>query len=481
MLPSETTTTKGTSRLRCRVRDPDHRWTMLTPYDRFTQQMRSPLSHAAFQVSGLLLALGLVVGMGQGRAAETALSVEDVLREALAANARLPLPALDVAVSREKTAEARAERWLKVAAEGDFIYAPPDGYDPVVTNSGETRLQLTARQALYDGGARRAAVSRAEADVAASAARYRIAEKDLELDVRSRASEFLQAESEIQARREGLERLSAYRTSLKSRQSAGQGVAADLLKTDVRLASEQASLVEAEARLQQARLSLNDLMGRDPRTPLLLAPLPPPEVVPPDEEPSGETPDVAAAEAEVTSAAAAVSVAKAERWPQLGLNGDAGLWGSDTSHLVPEDLKAKDPDASFTDRIRRDAGYSLGVTLSLPLWDHGAARARIAQAELGLEHAKRDRDLQARTVRLQWEQARAALHDLSGQIEILSRSAPDARDAYLEAESRYRGGGGTSLEVVEAEAAAVDLSVRLADAVARYRIARAVEARWGTP
>ena len=92
-----------------------------------------------------------------------------------------------MAIAREKLKEARAERWLKVAVEGAFIYAPPSGYDPVVTNAGESRLQAVGRQPLYDGGARRAAVARAEAGVDAAAGSYRIEEKDLDLEVTSRA------------------------------------------------------------------------------------------------------------------------------------------------------------------------------------------------------------------------------------------------------------------------------------------------------
>jgi hypothetical protein len=91
-------------------------------------------------------------GAGQ---TETALTLEDALREAHAANARLPLPAMDIARAREKQNESRAERWLRVAVEGDFIYAPPSGYDPVLTNLGEFRLQAVGRQPIYDGGSRR--------------------------------------------------------------------------------------------------------------------------------------------------------------------------------------------------------------------------------------------------------------------------------------------------------------------------------------
>src|SRR5260221_8738260 len=90
-------------------------------------------------------------------------TLEQALAEARASNAKLPIPAFDVAIAREKLKEARAERWLKVAVEGAFIYAPPSGYDPVVTNSGEFKLQAVGRQPLYDGGAPRAAVARPEA------------------------------------------------------------------------------------------------------------------------------------------------------------------------------------------------------------------------------------------------------------------------------------------------------------------------------
>jgi outer membrane protein TolC len=307
-------------------------------------------------------------------------------------------------------------------------------------------------------------------------------ERDLDLEVRSRFAELLQARSEIEVRREGLERLRTYRTSLKSRQTAGQGIGADLLKTEVRLAMEETNLLEAERRLDEARLLLNELMGRDPTSPLSVVPLPPPEPRPGSPEDRWEgAPDVAAAEAEIRSAGAGLSFARSEQRPHLSLDADVGFWGSDTSRLVPLDGKSSKPGATFVDRVRRDAGYSLGLTFSWPLWDHGAARARVAQAELGLERARRSRDLQARGARVQWEQARSTLRSLARQIEVLTRSAPEARDAYLNAESRYRGGSATTLEVLDSYSAAVDASVRLTEATARYRIAQALETRWGTP
>ncbi|MEO8429948.1 MAG: TolC family protein [Acidobacteriota bacterium] len=411
-------------------------------------------------------------------------TVDDVLRDSRSANGRLPIALFDVAIAREKVSEARAERWLKVALEGDFIYAPPNGYDPAVTNAGETRLQVVGRQPIYDGGARRARVLRNEADVDVAGARYRVAEKDLELDVRSRYAEAVQADAEAAARREGALRLGGYRTSLESRRASGQGVAADLLKVDVRLATEQAAIVDAEGRRDQAKVVLNVLMGREPDAPLALAPLPPPDGA---AVPEGlgigfdRVPEVARAAAEAKSAEADLEIARAERKPHVLFSGDVGFLGSDTSRLVPADLRASDPDANFGDRIHRDLGYSFTLSLSLPIWDAGAIRSRVRQAELRLQSAERGVAFQKQESRRQSAQALASQRNIREQIRILSDAAPSARDSYLEAESRYRGGAATSLEVLDAYAASVDAAVRLSEALSRYRIAQAVAQRWSTP
>ncbi|HMF10312.1 MAG TPA: TolC family protein [Thermoanaerobaculia bacterium] len=414
--------------------------------------------------------------------AQAPMTLDDVLREAHAANARLPPAASESAIAQEKEREARAELWLKLSAEGDFIYAPASGYDPILTNLGEVRAQLVAQQPIYEGGARRGAVSKASAQLAAARAHYRMAEKDVDLEVRNQYAELLAAESEIRARQEGLERLTSYRSLLESRKASGQGIAADVLRTDVRIATAQADIGDAEQRRTETRLALNDLMGRDPRSPLMLAALPEPVAPATDQEAAWDSaPEVGAANAETSVAEADLRVAEAERKPHLFVRADTGFWGSDTEHLIPPDLKAKDPDANFGDRLRRDAGYSISLNFSWSLWNKGAMQARIAQARIGLDEARQRREVEWRHARLEWEQARENRINAYRQIETLSGAIPVTRDSYLEAESRYRGGAATSLEVLDAYAASVDTAIRLTSAALRYRLAQALELRWGTP
>jgi outer membrane protein TolC len=408
--------------------------------------------------------------------AEDALSLEQALVEARAANMRLPLPAFEIQVLRARQREAVAERWLKVAVDGDFIYAPfhSHGYDPALTNFGEAGMKVGARQPIYAGGAIVAGVERADAAVAAGEARYRIAEKDLELDVRSRYYELDGSLAEQAIRQTTIDRIRGYLRLLESRKASGQAVAGDVFKAQVRLALEESARLDAEQHAEEARMALNQLLGREPAGALALAPLPAPE--PPAGEPSGSSPwerapEIVQAEAEARTAKAETVLARAERLPHLAFSADAGFWTSDTMHL----------NGDFWERFGSNRGYSLAMVLTWSIWDRGALQSRIAAADLGLQQAQRAVEAERHDAYSKWAQARAAERRLYDQILLLTRVVPEARDSYLEAESRYRGGAGTALEVLDSYAVATEASVKLNDVTARYRVAQAAAARWSMP
>src|SRR5207237_2243615 len=225
--------------------------------------------------------------------------------------------------------------------------------------------------------------------------------------------------AERDVRREGLSRLQTYRTLLKSRQASGQGVAADLLKADVRAALEEVAVADAEQKGEQAGIEMSLLMGRDPDVPSALEPLTPPAAPPRgDGEAWERAPEIAAAEAESRSAKADVTIARAEKLPNLSFRADLGFWASDTRHL----------NADFRARTWRDRGYSLSLVLGWPLWDRGALQARLTAAQLSLRQAERRLEAERRDARFKSAQARSAIRHLYEQIAILSRAVPDARD-----------------------------------------------------
>jgi len=432
----------------------------------------------------LLFVAGMVFAAVPARTAERPapgpLTLDQALAEARRDNAELPVADLDTRIARQRRLEAEARRRLKVDLEGDLWLAPAAGYDPVVTNLGEERLQVAVEKPLYDGGALRADAARARFELAASEARFRMAEEDLALEVRQQYAAILAAEREVRARREGLARLESYLALLEERERSGQAVAPDLLRTRVRQATDRAALAAAEESADQARAGLATLMGRPPEEPLAVAPLPPPEAPPASGVDAWRsTPEIEAATQDVAAAEAARRAAWAERRPQVTARADAGLWGSDPTHRVPGDFAATHPGSGFGDRLRRDLGYSFLIGFSLPLFDGGAIAARTAAADLELQQARQRVRSQRAAVELRLVSARRALERAYRQYRLLDEAVPQARDAYLLTESRYRGGAATYVEVLDAFSATVDTAVAAAQAELAYRTAEALVLRWG--
>jgi len=441
------------------------------------------------------------------------MSLDEVLRTARAANAALKVPAYDMAIGEQRRREALAVNEWKLLGSGDFIYAPgpPFGYDPAITNLGEERAQVIATRPIFDGGLRRAAVAAADAELAGARAGYRIAERDLDLEVRNNYIDAESALREIDAHREGIAQLREYRILLQSRKSSGMPVQPELLRLDLRLQGEQASILQAEARHRQAIEFLNELMGRDPAAPLEVAPLPelvapssipaaslppsllqaPPVATPAPAAPPVATPapaatltpptpatltpadeqnpaiaglpETAIALSAVQSAEAKVMLIEAERRFTLGFNADAGLWASDTTHLTPPD--------------RRDLGYSLNFDFAIPIRDKTYA-PRLAQAKLGIERSRQNLTVAERNAVLQQTQARTALRDIYDEIELLRSMLQSAHDAWLESKSLYLGGSVPFVDVTDAYASWIDSRIQLGDAEARYRQAEALLLRW---
>jgi outer membrane protein TolC len=406
--------------------------------------------------------------------AEDALTVEEAVREARAANARLPVAAADVTIARERVRESRARRWLQVSVEAGARYAPaPLGYG---TDVNSENAQVVANQPLYAGGAIDARVRVNEEELLGRAARYRMDEKDLELEVPVRFARCAQIQASLAVRQSGLERLAGYLTFLEQRKAAGQPVTADLLKTRARHLSEVASARQLARQLLDTQLLLSDLLGRSPEQRLSLAPLPAPRA--PDApatamaRPWQITPDVREAANNLRAAAAHVDVVRAERKPHVSALFDAGLLGGGFPGTPSWTRPA--------DRLRNDAGVSAAVSLSWVVFDLGIISSRVAQAEVARGQSAQSLVVAERHARLEWARAQTGLRGSYDELEAWARAVPVAHDAYLETESLYRGGVGTALEVLDSYANWVSSSDAYEATLFDYRVAQAQLERWGT-
>jgi outer membrane protein len=397
--------------------------------------------------------------------AEPPLTLEKALDEARNANAHLPVAARGVDIARATAREAKASRSPNLAVTSSVNTGGPLAY---TTSQGAA--QVVGAATLLDGGLRRANLSAANFRIQGAGAGFRVVEKDVDLAVRLWFSEFLRAENEIAFREQGLERLRSYLSQVQGRRAAGQPVGSDLLTTQVRVGTEEAALADAKRALDEARLQLNDLMGRVPDAPLGVAPLPAP-ALPVILAGSSwlSTPDVRAAEANTAATQAAIAATRSERRPQLQVSANLGA------------LPVFGPDSGTGPNSGTGLGGAVLFSLSLPFFDGGVFRARLDRARLEAQQARDSEIVVKRQVRFSSQLASAQLTRLYQQVETWNRNIPTARDAYLQTQSMYAGGAATALEVLDAYTSWINANQAYTDAVVRYRQAEANYIRWGTP
>lgn len=395
------------------------------------------------------------------------ISLADALAAAESFNAHLPVASTNTAIFRAQLREARGRMKPNAFVDGDVHTGGPMAY-----TTSDARLQLFGADTLYDGGRYRAGIRNAEHLLRAATAGYRVVVKDVDLDVRLQFAEGLHDQRAVEIRRASIAELQTYLTYVQAQLAGGLGVGADVLRTRTRVAAEAANIADAERALDEAQVALNDLMGRPPRQPFALEPLPPPSPpITPQGQPWRSVPDIVAAEANVAAAQAAIAFTRAERRPQVSVSADVGRYQPLGNNAAGTALNPG-----------TGTGTELTLNFTWPLWDAGGAyKARLAQAQLAAQFAADSAAVVRRQSELAWSRAVEQLDDLYRIVDLRSRSVPIARDSYLQAQSLYRGGVGTALDVIDAYSAWVDAQIAEADAIRDYRQAEAQLIRWGTP
>lgn len=422
----------------------------------------SALPHAAASIGPLLFPAPLDA---QQEAAGPVLTLDEALRRATEANAHLPVARLSISIAQARLREQRGRNKPGVALDGDLHVGGPLAY-----TSSDARFQVIASDTFFDGGRVRASIANAQHLTRAAVAGFRVVQKDLELNVRLRFTEGLHAQQLLEVRRSSLLLLRVFLALVEAQARGGVGVASDVLRTRVRVATEEANIADAERMFDEAEIELNDLMRRPPTEPMSLAPLPPP---PPPTTPTGQpwrsVPDILAAEANAAANEAAIAIARADRRPTLSITADIGRYQPIGNPSLGTGLNPG-----------QGNGGQVTVGFNWPVFDLGVFRARVAQAELLARQTADSTTVVRRQAELEWSRAVAQAADFYRVLTLRSRTVPIARDAYLFVESSYRGGVGTALDVIDAYSAWVDAQVAEADAVLAYRQAEARLIRWGT-
>jgi len=364
----------------------------------------------------------LLLAVLPAAAAET-LTLEEARKALLAANPQAQAAAGDLETARLRVTAARAGLYPSLSASASYTRSGTQGYEPGDSYS----YGFNGSQPLFSPSVPASVRSASAAHRAARAAYDRTASR-LVYELKAAFADLLNAGESVKLSEETLKRRGENLELIRLKYEAGRENKAALLETEAALKTAQWQHERYRKNQRQLARRLNRLLGRPPQTPAPELRLPatpePPEDFSVFEGRLREHYALRAARAAADSSRAALDTAGSAVLPEASANGSY-RW-------------------SGTDWPEKRSGWSLGASLSLPLFAGGrlsanlnAARSSLSSSEAGLKNASDEVYLNAEDSFLAWREARAYLDVAKSSLDAAQARAWLVRKQYLAGQASY--------------------------------------------
>ena len=409
------------------------------------------------------------------------LSLSGVALEAVRVNLDLRAAALGLEAGEADVVKARARLLPQLNAAVSYEQLNDDStlVASGVAAEQSTTAALTLSQLLYSDGIR------ANVEIQRYLQNNRKAlNKQLELDIIQEGTlaflNVLKAQTFVQIRRENLKLTRANLELARDRQNIGVANPAEVYRWESELATSRQALLAAWAQLQQVRDTVNRLLHRPLKEPFIAEPatLDDPHLLVsrPElfdyviddrsfelmgdfmvQEGVSASPELAGLQALIAATRRELKASRRAYWsPTVTLQGEV-------SNVIEENRALGLPAEGDTD-------WSVGVDVSLPLFEGGARGARVSGSRLTLsqQHARRD----ATRERIE-QRIRAAQHEMAASYPSiqLSQDAATAAQKNLEiVTDAYSRGAISILDLLDAQNAALVAEEAATNAVSDFLI-----------
>ncbi len=381
--------------------------------------------------------------------------------QALKANFEIKAALARVEQSRATARIQRADLFPQLNADPSFHrdrYSPNQvpSFGAITADTLRAPIDLSYEIDLF--GRVRRGFEAARAEAAASTAAYHNLLLTLQADVAVNYFRIRALDAEIATVVRTVELRQEQLALVRGRFEAGIGNELDVARAETELASTEAESAALARQRAQIENALAVLAGQNPSEFRLAAadvgtsfwgPEPPaiPAGLPSDL--LERRPDVAEAERQIAAANARVGIAKAAAFPVIRLTGSGGFVSADIDSLFNWDSRT----------------WSIGPSLSVPIFAGGRNRATRARAQAAYQEALAAYRQRVLTAFADVENSLSALRYLGTEKAAQDRALANARKAAELAETRYKAGFVSYLDVVDASRAALQsqrASVQLA-------------------
>jgi outer membrane protein TolC len=401
-------------------------------------------------------------------------TLQDALDRAKSNDVQLQTAIADALVAREDRFQSRVALRPSVSNSTQYLGTQGNGTLPTgrfVTNDGVHvyREWGIAHQQVNADTLLKTGVHRATAAEALANARVEIAQRGLTVTVTRNYYGLLAAQRRYATAQQAAQNAARTLQISQQQEQAGQVAHSDVVKAEIQSEQQNQALQEAMLTMENARLSLaviifptlneNFTVVDDLDSPKPLPPFPDIQTMA-----ERENPDVRAASEAVRQATFDVRGARNALYPNLVVD---GIYGIEANAFALHSTVAAFPQAGALPNL----GYFVTANLTIPIFDWGALRSRVRQAQA--------REQQARVQLSQTQrQVMSNLYAFYNEAAV-ARDAVDRlrRAADLSAESlrlislRYQAGESTILELVDAQNTLTQARNAYDDAQNRYRVA----------
>ncbi|MHB9012385.1 MAG: TolC family protein, partial [Ignavibacteriaceae bacterium] len=263
------------------------------------------------------------------------------------------------------------------------------------------------------------------------------------------------AKNELNAQRNGVTELTNYLQLLEQLKAGGVATESDVLKAKVDLNNLLITLETSKQKIEKLTFDMNNLLGRRIDEPLNIYEDNPADTTTNLTLTANKMIDLELVQNEAKASSYDINIAKGEKLPQLSITGDAGVLG-----VKPNNIK-------------QDAGYSLFLSFSVPLFTWGGIESKIQQAEITQKQALTKVALTERSLQTQRLSILSEIELAKKNMKNYQSSIKTAEENYLSSEARFKGGSGTNLDVLDAHRLVIQAESDYNNAVLQYQTASA--------
>jgi len=381
----------------------------------------------------------------------------------------------DLGVARADRTQARAALLPNVTFDNSFIYTEGTGQPPACTLSATCPAsRFIANNGVHEyvsqGNAHEAlsltnfgGYQRSSAALAQARAKAEIASRGLVVTVTQAYYGLVAAQRKYATMQRAATEAQRFLKITQDLQNGGEVARADVVKASIQAQQRRRDLQEAQLAMERSRLDLAVLIFPDFNQNFsVVDDLQTPELLPSFAEVQAagkkNNPELESAFAAFAAANHQVTAAWGGLLPNLSID---YFYGIDANKF-----------AIRTNGVR-DLGYSAAATLQIPIFDWGASRSKLKQAELRRDQAHLELNHEQRQLLAHLQEFYEEASMARSEMESLASSAEMAADSLRLVNLRYQAGESTVLEIVDAQNTLTQTRNAYDDGQIRYRVALA--------